>query len=142
MVLKMDSLSTLSSEYGREAGDEVLKNFAMILKSFGDLYGFVGYNGGGVFYAFFPLCPSAKLDVIVKAIERETDKHNRLSGAGAIRCVCGRAVSGADGVYDIRDLLRLAMPRMHGGYAFPAAGDGSEKAASEGAPGRAGTETA
>ena len=68
VTLKMDSLSSLSNEYGRATGDEVLKSFAAILKSYGDLYGFVGHNGSGVFYAFFPKCSSEKLDVILKAI--------------------------------------------------------------------------
>jgi len=115
LALKMDSLSNLSSKYGRAAGDEVLKNFAMILKSFGDLYGFVGYNGGGIFYAFFPDCSAAKLDVILKAIGRQIGKYNEMNPQLMIHCVCGKAVSGADGVFEIRDLLRLAMQRMHSG---------------------------
>jgi GGDEF domain-containing protein len=113
MALKMDSLSTLSSEYGREAGDAVLKDFAMILKSFGDLYGFVGYNGSGVFFAFFPDCSSAKLSVILEAIGRQVEKYNRLNPEYEIRYTCGSAVSSADSVFEIRDLLRLAMQRMH-----------------------------
>ena len=115
MVLKMDSLSTLSSEYGREAGDEVLKDFAMILKSFGDLYGFVGYNGSGVFYAFFPDCSSDKLSVILEAVGRQVEKYNKLNPEYGIHYNCGRAVSSADGVFEIRDLLRLAMQRMQAG---------------------------
>ena len=115
LALKMDSLSSLSSEYGRAAGDEVLKDFAMILKSFGDLYGFVGYNGSGVFYAFFPDCTSVKLDVILKAIGRQTEKYNKANPDYTIHYICGKAVSGADGVFEIRDLLRLAVRRMHSG---------------------------
>ena len=113
LVLKMDSLSDLSSKYGRAAGDEVLKNFAMILKSFGDLYGFVGYNGGGVFYAFFPDCLPVKLDVILKAIGRQVEKYNQMNPNFEIHALCGKAVSGADGVFEVRDLLRLAMTRMN-----------------------------
>ena len=113
LVLKMDSLSDLSSKYGRAAGDEVLKNFAMILKSFGDLYGFVGYNGGGVFYAFFPDCSPVKLDVILKAIGRQVEKYNQMNPNFEIHALCGKAVSGADGVFEVRDLLRLAMTRMN-----------------------------
>ena len=113
MVLKMDSLSSLSSEYGREASDEVLKDFAMILKSFGDLYGFAGYNGSGVFFTFFPDCSSDKLGVIREAIGRQVAKYNKLNPEYAIRYSCGGAVSSSDGVFEIRDLLRLALKRMH-----------------------------
>ncbi len=119
---KMDSLNSLSSKFGRAAGDEVLRAFAMILKSFGDLYGFVGYNGSGVFFAFFPECPSEKLDVILEAIARQVDKYNLLNPECGILYTCGKAVSSADNVFEIRDLLRLALQRMHAGqisgYAF------------------------
>ena len=87
----------------------------MILKSFGDLYGFVGYNGGGIFYAFFPDCSAAKLDVILKAIGRQVEKYNKMNPQLMIHCVCEKAVSGTDSVFEIRDLLRLAMQRMHSG---------------------------
>ena len=122
MALTMDSLSRLSGEYGRAAGDEVLKDFAMILKSFGDLYGFVGYNGSGVFYAFFPNCSSEKLDVILEAIGRQVEKYNNLNPEYRIHFTCGKAVSSADNVFEIRELLRLAIQRMHAGQASPVSG--------------------
>ncbi len=123
VALKMDSLSNLSSEYGRAAGDKVLKDFAMILKSFGDLYGFIGYNGSGVFFAFFPDCSPEKLDVILKALERQVEKYNNLNPGYEIHYAFGKAVSSADGAFEIRDLLRLAMQRMHSGQPAPVSGD-------------------
>ena len=114
-ALRMDSLSSLSGEFGRSVGDEVLKDFAMILKSFGDLYGFVGYNGSGVFYAFFPNCSSDKLSVILEAVHRQVEKYNKLNPDRGIRFTCGRAVSSAEGIFEIRSLLRLAIQRMHAG---------------------------
>jgi GGDEF domain-containing protein len=131
IALKMDSLSSLSSEYGRAAGDEVLKDFALILKSFGDLYGFVGYSGSGVFFAFFPDCPLQKLDVILKAIERQVEKYNKLNPGYEIRYVCGKAVSSADGVFEIRDLLRLAVQRMHPETPSPIPEGSSDEAEAE-----------
>ena len=116
-ALKMDSLSSLSSEYGREAGNEVLKNFAMILKSFGDLYGFTGYNGSGIFFVFFPTCSAEKLDVILEAIGRQVAKYNNLNPEYRISYTCGKAVSSSDNVFEIRELLRLALQRMAEGKA-------------------------
>lgn len=112
MALKMNSLSSLTAAYGREAADGVLKDFAMILKSFGDLYGFVGHNGSGIFYSFFPGCSARKLEVIREAISNQVQKYNRMNPEHEIRYSCGTAVSGADGVFEIRDLLRLSMQRM------------------------------
>ena len=122
MAIKMDSLTSLSSEYGRTVGDEVLKDFAMILKSFGDLYGFVGYNGSGVFFAFFADCSSEKLDVILEAIGRQVDKYNKLNPEHKILYTCGKAVSSSDNVFEIRDLLRLAMQRLHSGQTSSVSG--------------------
>ena len=133
LALKMDSLGSLSSEYGRAAGDEVLKDFAMILKSFGELYGFVGYNGSGVFYAFFPDCSPEKLDVILEAILREVAKYNKLNPEYRLDYTYGRAVSSVDSVFEIRELLRLAMQRMR---------SGKTSSASEHVSGMLGTEAA
>ena len=128
VALKMDSLSQVSGQFGRAAGDEVLKDFAMILKSFGDLYGFVGYNGSGSFYAFFPNCPSERLDVILEAIGRQVEKYNKTKPGYTIHYICGKAVSSTDRLFEIRDLLRLAIQRMHSGKTAPASGEaGGEK---------------
>ncbi len=127
LTLKMDSLSRLSSEYGREVGDEVLKDFASILKSFGDLYGFVGYNGSGVFYAFFPDCSPEKLDVILEAIARQVDKYNNLNPEYRIDYNCGKAISSVDNVFEIRELLRLAMERMRSAKTSAVSENGEDK---------------
>jgi GGDEF domain-containing protein len=121
----MDSLGSLSSVYGREIGDRVLKDFAMILKSFGDSYGFVGYNGNGVFLAFFPDCPSQKTDVILEAIKRQVLKYNSANPEQSISYTYGKAVSSPDNTFEIRQLLRLAMQRMDSGSHSPASNDSS-----------------
>ena len=133
MTLKMDSLSSLTREHGRAAGDEALKNFAMILKSFGDLYGFVGYNGSGVFVAFFRDCSLEKLDVIREAIGRQVGKYNDMNPKYKIHYVAGKAVSSADAVFEIRELLRLALQRMHGEESSPARETVSEENGAAGA---------
>ena len=131
LVLKMNSLGRLSSAYGREVGNEVLKDFAMILKSFGDSYGFVGYNGSGVFLSFFPGCSSRKADVILEAIGKQILKYNNANPEHGIAYTCGKAVSSADSVFEIRQLLRLAMQRMETAQvsAVPEENSGAGKAA-------------
>ena len=131
VVLRMDSLSSLSGKYGREAGDEVLKNFAMILKSFGDLYGFAGYNGSGIFFTFFPDCSSEKLDLVLEAIRSQVTKYNNLNPEHGIHYTCGKAVSSSDNVFEIRDLLRLALQRMNSGQVSSASEIVSEEKETE-----------
>ena len=113
VVLKMTSLNELTRNYGRATGDAVLKDFGLILKGFSDLYGFVGYNGSGVFMAFFQDCSSSKLNVILEAIDRQVEEYNKLNPGHEIHYSYGKAVSDDDVTFEIRNLLRLAMQRMN-----------------------------
>ncbi len=113
LAMKMESLNDISRAYGRETGDQVLRDFAQIVKSFGDLYGFVGHNGGGNFIAFFPNCPASKVNIILQAIDRQVSEYNRRNPGHEIRYCHGKAVSSDDGAFEIRQLLRLALQRMN-----------------------------
>ena len=113
LVMRMVSLNELTRDYGRVTGDAVLKDFGMILKSFGERYGFVGYNDGGIFLSFFPDCSAGKLDVMIEAINRQVAEYNKVNAGREIRFIYGKAVSDVDSVFEIRGLLRLAMQRMN-----------------------------
>ena len=113
LTLRMVSLNDITRDYGRATGDAVLKDFGLILKSFSELYGFIGYNGGGNFMAFFPDCSSKKLDVLLEAIDRQVEEYNKLNQGHEIRFTFGKAVSDAEGEFEIRNLLRIAMQRMN-----------------------------
>ena len=113
LSLKMTSLNDITRNYGRATGDAVLKDFGTILKSFFDLYGFVGYNGSGNFMAFFPDCSAQKLNVILEAVDRQIDEYNKLNQGHEIYYTFGKAVSNDDSTFEIRKLLRLAMQRMN-----------------------------
>ena len=113
LALRLTSLNEITRNFGRSTGDAVLRDFGLILKGFSDLYGFVGYNGSGVYMAFFPDCSAGKLDVIVEAISRQADEYNKLNPGHEIRFAAGKAVSDQDASFEIRDLLRLAMQRMN-----------------------------
>ena len=113
LTLRMVSLTDITRDYGRATGDAVLKDFGLILKSFSELYGFIGYNGSGNFMSFFPDCSSKKLDVLLEAINRQVDEYNKLNEGHEIRYTCGTAVSDDDGEFEIRNLLRVAMQRLN-----------------------------
>lgn len=113
LALRMTSLNDISKNFGRATGDQVLKDFALILKSFGELYGFVGYNGSGSFMMFFPECSAAKLDVVIEAIKRQVDEYNKLNEGREIQYSCGKSETDLDNTFDIRGLLRLSLQRMN-----------------------------
>nr|MCR4763257.1 diguanylate cyclase [Lachnospiraceae bacterium] len=58
-------LNRISERFGRHTGDEVLKDFAQILRSFREVYGFIAHNGGGQFFAFFENCSRSRLEAIL-----------------------------------------------------------------------------
>ncbi|MBR5110734.1 MAG: GGDEF domain-containing protein [Clostridia bacterium] len=113
LALKMTSLNDISKNFGRATGDAVLKDFGLILKSFGDLYGFVGYNGSGSFMMFFPECSATKLNVMIEAIGRQVEEYNKLNPGHEIRYTYGKSETDEDSTFDIRGLLRLALQRMN-----------------------------
>ena len=57
--------------------------------------------------------------MILEAILREVAKYNKLNPNYRIDYTYGRAVSSVDSVFEIRELLRLAMQRMRSGKTSP-----------------------
>lgn len=114
IALKLDSLAAANQKLGRRIGDETLKEFGTKIKAFAENYGFVGYNNGNMFFAMFENCTSARAEHFVELLRFE------LSGSAenneennAIKFMYGIAESTTDNVYDIRELLRLAIQRLH-----------------------------
>ena len=108
-VINFDALNDLSRRFGRKTGDAIMKEFAQIIKAFGELYGFVGHNGGGMFLAFFENCPSSRLKTIMAALDRQVQEYNHGHAGREIVYSKGLAVSTDDNAYEIRQLLRIAM---------------------------------
>ena len=113
LTLRMVSLNDITRDYGRATGDAVMRDFGLILKSFSELYGFIGYNGGGNFMSFFPECSSKKLDALLEAIDRQVEEYNKLNQGHEIRYTFGKAITDDEGEFEIRNLLRIAMQRMN-----------------------------
>ena len=105
-------LNRITERFGRHTGDEVLKDFAQILKSFREVYGFITHNGGGQFFAFFENCSRSRLEAILKTLEEEAAKYNRSKGDDIMAYHVGSAITSEVGVYQLRPLLRMAVRRQ------------------------------
>lgn len=114
LYIVLDSLRLHSGRHGRELGDEVLKDFAAILKGLAQLYGFVGYNGAGQFMAFFADCSAEKARAIESVLAQKVAEYNGVYPERKMEYSCGVSNSTGDGCYEIRELLRLAVQRIHG----------------------------
>lgn len=106
-----DALHRHTAEQGRAVGDEVMRDFAAILRNIGAVYGFVGYNGAGQFIAFFPDCSADKARTILTVLDRKTREYSEVNVDRPLDYSCGMANSTEDKEYEIRGLLRLAVKR-------------------------------
>ncbi len=113
------ALGKISERYGRNVGDTVLKDFAKILKNFEELYGFIAYNGGGQFFAFFEDCSERKLEAINRTMTLETENYNKVKGSEMMIYSTGSVITTEAGVYQLRPLIRLAVQRQRGTGSAP-----------------------
>ena len=111
-ALQLDNLSELSKRFGYTVGDGVLKDFSGLVQLMGDTDGMIGYNGIGKFNAFFDECSDKKASVMVRILESQVDEYNKLNPEYPIKFTAAWATTSSTGLYEIRDLLRLAQSDM------------------------------
>ncbi len=111
-ALQLDNLSELSKRFGYTVGDSVLKDFSGLVQLMGDTDGMIGYNGIGKFNAFFDECSDKKASVMVRILESQVEEYNKLNPEYPIKFTAAWATTSSTGLYEIRDLLRLAQSDM------------------------------
>lgn len=111
-ALQLDNLSELSKRFGYTVGDGVLKDFSGLVQLMGDTDGTIGYNGIGKFNAFFDECSDKKASVMVRILESQVEEYNKLNPEYPIKFTAAWATTSSTGLYEIRDLLRLAQSDM------------------------------
>ena len=111
-ALQLDNLSELSKRFGYTVGDGVLKDFSGLVQLMGDTDGMIGYNGIGKFAAFFDECSDKKASVMVRILESQVEEYNKLNPEYPIKFTAAWATTSSTGLYEIRDLLRLAQSDM------------------------------
>ena len=111
-ALQLDNLSELSKRFGYTVGDGVLKDFSGLVQLMGDTDGMIGYNGIGKFNAFFDECSDKKASVMVRILKSQVEEYNKLNPEYPIKFTAAWATTSSTGLYEIRDLLRLAQSDM------------------------------
>jgi diguanylate cyclase (GGDEF)-like protein len=109
IYMTFDALVELSQKYGRSVGDEVMTDFAAIIKSFDKVYEFAGYNGSGEFVAFIANCPAQKAEVITTTFKNQVEEYNNINEGHDIKYSFAYRTSTVEGVYEIRALMRAAI---------------------------------
>ena len=111
-ALQLDNLTELTKRFGYTVGDGVLKDFSGLVQLMGDTDGMVGYNGVGKFIAFFHECSDKKASVMIRILNDQVNEYNKLNPEYPIRFTAAWATTTAVGLFEVRDLLRLAQSGM------------------------------
>lgn len=75
-LFTIKNLEEINQKAGREAGDEVIKDFCNILDESGAKYGFVGRNGGNEFIIVLENCTKATMSLIYAAMDKRLHFYN------------------------------------------------------------------
>ncbi len=75
-LFTIKNLDEINKKAGREAGDEVIKDFCNILDESGARYGFVGRNGGNEFIIVLENCTKATMSLIYAAMDKRLHFYN------------------------------------------------------------------
>lgn len=75
-LFTIKNLEEINKKAGRDAGDEVIKDFCNILDESGAKYGFVGRNGGNEFIIVLENCTKATMSLIYAAMDKRLHFYN------------------------------------------------------------------
>lgn len=75
-LFTIKNLDEINKTAGRDAGDEVIKDFCNILDESGAKYGFVGRNGGNEFIIVLENCTKATMSLIYAAMDKRLHFYN------------------------------------------------------------------
>lgn len=113
LTIRLDNLNDLNKRFGYTVGDNVLHDFADIIKVLGDTEGVIGYNGAGNYDIFFEKCNAKKADVIAKILTEQVEAYNSANPDYPILFSSASETSTASGIYNIRELLRAAILKLN-----------------------------
>ena len=75
-LFTIKNLDEINKKAGREAGDDVIRDFCNILDESGAKYGFVGRNGGNEFIIVLENCTKATMSLIYAAMDKRLHFYN------------------------------------------------------------------
>lgn len=113
MMLDLTNLSEINSSYGHTKGNQLLKQFSLILTSAALSTGFVGRNGGNKFLVLFEECGPEKLNHFLSDITRKVDAYNRMPNTAPLKFRAGSALNSEEHLDKITDLISLANQRIY-----------------------------
>lgn len=113
IMFDLNNLKTVNDTMGHSAGDQLIINFAKLLRSVIPEKDFVGRYGGDEFIAVIYHTSEAKIKEILKSLNREKDRLNSYENQIPIDYACGWALSSDDMSCTMQMLLDAADAYMY-----------------------------
>ena len=108
IMFDLNNLKIINDSKGHSKGDQLILNFARLLRNVIPKEDFVGRYGGDEFMVVIYNTSKAEIEDILKQLSMEKDRLNRSDNQMPIDYACGWAISDADGECTIQMLLDKA----------------------------------
>ena len=113
IMFDLNNLKTVNDTMGHSAGDQLILNFAKLLRSVIPEKDFVGRYGGDEFIAVIYHTSEAEIKEILKSLSREKERLNSCENQLPIDYACGWALSSDDMACTMQMLLDDADAYMY-----------------------------
>ena len=113
IMFDLNNLKTVNDTMGHSAGDQLILNFARLLRNVIPEKDFVGRYGGDEFMAVIYHTSQTEVEEILKCLCLEKDRLNNREDKLRIDYAYGWALSADDGEYTIQELLDKADSYMY-----------------------------
>jgi len=111
IIVDVDELKPVNDQLGHEAGDDVLRQTASVLRSASDAADLVVRLGGDEFAIIRPRCTQAALEGLIARLQAELAQHNESNPDRPLRLSFGAARTKSGGSLALA--MRLSDQRMY-----------------------------
>lgn len=111
IMFQLTNLGRINKTYGHLRGNDMIRDFSLILQTSAVKTCFVGRNGGNEFIALFENCSRQKLFSFLKQVSSKVAKHNETADAVPIAYRYGIAHNDRHPVGSITELIALSAKR-------------------------------
>ena len=113
IMFDLNNLKTVNDTMGHSAGDQLIMNFARLLRSVIPEKDFVGRYGGDEFMAVIYHTSRTEVEEILKCLCEEKDRINSNENQMPVDYACGWALSADDRTYTMQMLMDKADSDMY-----------------------------
>lgn len=79
-VTEISNIVSINEQYGKERGDEIIRDFTKVFESVGDRFGFVGRNSGNEFVTVIDPCTEGRMKEFLCTLDDEIASYKEATG--------------------------------------------------------------